>query len=995
MRRIVHGATQMGIVAVLVLLASTALAQVNSSIAGMVRDESGGVLPGVTVEAASPALIEKVRSVATDERGRYRFADLRPGTYRVTFTLPGFGTVVRDGVELQSNFTATVNADLKVGTLQETVTVSGAAPVVDVQQVSRTQTISRDTIDSLPVSRNVMSIGMLVPGVRQGTPDVGGSRTTEQVSLRAHGTAQREMSQLVEGMSIMSYENGSMSYFDDALQAEANVTTSAIPADTSAGGLRLNSILKDGGNMWSGAIFLGGTDGKWQSDNVDDELRSQGIGAANKTAHIQMFTLAMGGPIKRDRFWWYLSIRHQSSDEIVANVPAKIFLPDGTLIRGVVDNYVRGPSVRLTWQATQKIKVTGFEERWFKRKGKDFSYGSDPRAATQRNPRNAHHQVGNWRTTYIPSSKWLLEVAEAWTVFDWKGGNQPGTSFENERYSANWYAYARKTDTALNTNFYPQCAFETGCLAWMSNGSDQRWMNTRHVFLGAVSYVTGTHNLKVGFSDDFGPYRYFYERNGDLVANWVNNRPQTVTVYNTPGIPISRTDYDLGVFVQDSWTIKRLTLNPGLRIEWFQASTRDSSAPAGRFVPARFFSGRSGLAQFGPDYAPRLSAAYDLFGDGKTALKASVSKYHSQLTGLMADRYNEMANLTDTRNWFDADLIPGTSTRSGVVLATNGDGIAQDNEIGPSGNAKFGQRADRNPDPNLERQYNWEYTASMQHQFSFAAVGIMYYKRIWSNLEITDRSLITKADYTSFTTPMPSFANDPTLTGVLDPNEILKIYNLNSAKRSDYGVGLIDKNSDDQSIFTGVELNVTSRLPRGSLQGSWNMERNVSVFCTSNNNPNGPSRSDLYQGWSVSDGGRFCDWRQFDIPFRHEFKVSGSYPVMNVIDVGVVFQSYPGQNRTITWTPPASLFPGGRTNSETIILTEPGELYYPRFNQLDINFRKNWRSGRKMFTLQLDLFNALNNNVVTGRNSVIGGSLGDVSSILMGRLPRIAFQMKW
>src|SRR5262245_44752298 len=188
------------VLACVLLLPALALAQ--GSIVGQVRDESGGVLPGVTVEASSPVLIEKVKSGVTDDQGRYRIVDLRPGTYKLTFTLTGFSTLTRDGLQLSADQSLTAKGDMKVGALEETVTVSGQAPQVDVQQASRVTNITRDVIDTLPVSRNVMSIGVLAPGVRQGTPDIGGSNMTEQVGLRAHGLAGVDAEQLVEGMSI-------------------------------------------------------------------------------------------------------------------------------------------------------------------------------------------------------------------------------------------------------------------------------------------------------------------------------------------------------------------------------------------------------------------------------------------------------------------------------------------------------------------------------------------------------------------------------------------------------------------------------------------------------------------------------------------------------------------------------------------------------------------------------------------------------------------------
>ncbi len=1005
MRRSMVSRSILVALACLVLFPLAASAQ--SSIVGLARDESGGVLPGVTVEAASPVLIEKVRTTVTDEQGRYRVIDLRPGTYSVTFSLTGFSTLVREGVEVPSNVTVTINGDLKVGTLQESVTVSGETPVVDVQQVSRTQVVTRDLVDTLPTSRNLMSLGSLVPGLRASTPDVGGSRMMEQPYMRGHGLGSVHTGQFAEGMQIQSQEGtegSSMTYYDDALVAETSVMTSAIPADTSSGGIRINSILKDGGNMVTGAIFVGGTNGTWQSKNVDDALRARGFTTANGTAHVQNFNGALGGPIKRDTLWFFVAARHISQDEIVANVPTEITLPDGTYIRSVMDQFVRNGSLRLTWQVSPRNKFTAWGSRIFKRKGKDYGWGADPRYSAQRDTKHGMHYFAGqarWATTW--SSKILFEGGYSTSYQHFSSSTQPGTY--KPAFSPEWYANHQRSDTALNTmGYYQTCAFTWGCTSW-NGGALQRTEATRMVLSTSVSYVTGTHNIKVGLQDSFGPFDNYYQRNGDLNANYVNGVPSTVTVYNTPVIRNTSVKYDLGLYVQDTWTINRLALNPGVRMQWFNSWARPSSMVAGRFAPHRFFEAQENLPNWGLHAAPRFSAAYDLFGDGTTALKASVSKYYYPRTNGWVSRYSNATQMTESRNWFDADLIPGTSTRSGIVLPTNGDGIAQNNEIGPTSNPNFGRRADRNPVEGLARTYNWEYTASIQQQvMPGVSVSAGYFHRTWGDLEVTDRTQITRADYTSFTVPMPSFANDPTLSGVLNPTEILTIYNLNRDKLSVYGAPLVDYNSTgafsvtgeaDQAWYDGVELSFNARLPKGTVFGGWTMERNVTRYCDQNDNPNGISTNDLYEGIAVSAGGRFCDGSKFDVPFRHEFKVSGTYPLPWGIDFGAVLQAYPGTERVITWSPAASLFPGGRTTSQTIILTAPGQLYLPRWTQVDINFRKNFRSGRKRFVIQADFFNALNGNGIWATNNSIGGSLGQVTSILQGRLPRLAFQMFW
>jgi hypothetical protein len=979
------------------ILITAGSASAQSAIAGLVRDESGAVMPGVTVEASSPVLIERLRSVITDDQGRYRIVDLRPGAYRLTFTLEGFATIVREGIELPANFVATVNADLKLATLAETVTVSAAAPLVDVQQASSTHVLTRDVMDSLPTTRNIMSVGILVPGVRFATPDIGGSRSMEQPNMRVHGVNQRETLQCVDGMQINTQEDCvCMQYFDDALQSEVSVTTSALPAESSAGGVRVNSIPKDGGNTFSGSVFLGGTDGRWQAKNVDDYLRSLNINTSNGIAHIQNFNGAAGGPLVRNKLWFFGSARWTSTDETVANVPKELVAPDGEHIRGILGQHVSDLALRLTYQVTQNNKVAALLERVYKFKDKDFVFGQDPRAAVQRDSAHQHYALGTLKWTSMLRNRFLLEAGYSTAYQHWLGGNQPGRL--KERGSPDWYKYAQKTDTALNVN--PDCAYSTGCTLWMSV-QEQTTAATRRVYQSSLSYVTGSHNLKVGFQDSTGPAYVSTTRNGDLIANYVNNKPSTVSVYNTPTISRAYVNYDLGIYAQDAWTFKRFTINPGVRVEWFKSSMKEVSLPAGRFAPARFFPEQPNLPKWGPTWSPRSSVVYDLFGNGKTALKASLSKYYLQYAGSWARQYADSFATFDTRNWSDCAFLPGTSTcdPANAGLATNGDAIVQDNEIGPSSSSTFGVRSDRNPAPDIRRTHNWEYTFGVQHELlSRVSMNVVFYHRQYGDIAFTDRTLISRSDYTAVQVPMPDFSNDPTLAGVLDPKEIITLYNLNPAKRSVFSSAQIDRNSTvDSTSYNGIETSFNARLPRGlTVFGGWVAERNLTKFCQADkNDPNGVMTTDLYTAETVASGGRFCDQGAFSVPFRHEFKVAANVPLFYGINFGTIVQSYPGAQRVIQWTPPASLFPGGRTNSETIILNRPGSMYRPRWTQWDVNLKKNFAVGKQSFSVQLDVFNLLNSNTIWSANDAIGASLGQVQTIQPGRMPRVAFQMRW
>ena len=491
----------------------------------------------------------------------------------------------------------------------------------------------------------------------------------------------------------------------------------------------------------------------------------------------------------------------------------------------------------------------------------------------------------------------------------------------------------------------------------------------------------------------------FTDRQADLVQTYNNGRPQSVTVYTTPYNRFSHVNYDMGIFAQDSWTIKRLTLNLGVRLDNFDSMIEATSMPAGRFAGERYFPEREHVPQWLWDVSPRISGAYDLFGDGRTALKASFSRYLDPLTGGFADRYSPGA-ANETRNWFDCQInAAGSACAGGPALPTDGDDIAQANEIGPGG-ATFGIREDRDFAPDIQRERNTEYTFGVQHQvFSRVSVIAQYYRRTFQDMEMLDRELINSAtDYTSFQTPLPpDVARDPEVAEILSPGQMVTVYNLRPAKLPVYTSQQRDKTVPDlTSVYNGFDFAVNARIAGGgTVFGSWTVEKNLSNYCANDDNPNGIATADRYTGTNVFAGGAFCDQGAFDVPFRHEFKAAGSVPVRYGIDLGVVLQSYAGSERVITWVPAAGVFPGGRTRSETLMLNEPGSLYYPRYNQVDFNIKKTFRAGRKTYSGQVDWFNLLNGNAVFTRNSAVGSSLGQIQTILQGRLMRIAFQMKW
>ena len=275
------------------LLALPTAARAQSAFAGVVKDTTGAVLPGVTVEAASPALIEKVRSATTDANGAYRIENLRPGTYTLTFNLPGFSSVKRDGVELPSNFTSTINADLKVGALEETVTVSGESPVVDVQSNSKAQVLSREVLDAVPTAHTIQGVGQLVVGVTLTAPDVGGSQAMQQTYFTVHGLGAAQTSLMMDGMIIngLQGDGAIQTYTNDAGNQEMVYQTGGGTVDSPTGGVKINMIPKEGGNRFSGSLFQGYESSKMQSDNLTPFLAANGVKIGRQDRHLQRHQL--------------------------------------------------------------------------------------------------------------------------------------------------------------------------------------------------------------------------------------------------------------------------------------------------------------------------------------------------------------------------------------------------------------------------------------------------------------------------------------------------------------------------------------------------------------------------------------------------------------------------------------------------------------------------------------------------------------------------------
>jgi hypothetical protein len=358
------------LVGVLFIIPMAAAAQQSAGgLAGAVKDPTGALVPGVTVKASNPPLIKKVRTVVTDERGEYKIVDLRPGVYSVTFTLTGFATVKREGIELAAGFTASVNAEMHPGAVEETVTVSGTSPVVDVQNLVQQAVMTRDLIETIPTAKGFNNLANLVPGMVLGgstpiTQDVGGQAGQGFVRVAIHGGQTIDQQLFVDGFALTNLSTDGAS--TNAVPVEENVQqyimeTSAHAAEAESGGVRINMIPKQGSNVFRGSAYGNFANSGLQSNNYTSDLQAQGLKSPNRVKDLWNFSAGLGGRIMMNKLWFCTSVQRSITDNYVAglyqnaNISGWSYVPNLSQPM-VFDQHQWALEGRVTWQATPRNK---------------------------------------------------------------------------------------------------------------------------------------------------------------------------------------------------------------------------------------------------------------------------------------------------------------------------------------------------------------------------------------------------------------------------------------------------------------------------------------------------------------------------------------------------------------------------------------------------------------------------------------------------------------
>jgi hypothetical protein len=928
-------------------LPRTALAQ--SAIAGIVKDATGAVLPGVTVEASSPALIEKSKAAITNEAGQYRVVDLRPGTYAVTFTLTGFTTVRREDIVLEANFTAPINVEMKVGAVAESVTVTGSSPVVDVQTSQRREVVNQELLDSLPTGRNFQLMAGTVPSVTTGVFDVGGSSAMwTGGSLLVHGSLSFDSRTLIDGMVVDAMFGGgqcSCVYDNENQTQEMAVQVSGGAAENQLSGVLVNRIPKTGGNRFAGdGLFLFANE-KLQGSNLDAALMTRGLTTGARLYRDYDLNYSGGGPLVQDKLWFFVSGRNNAYNNYVAGAVN----PDGS--QAIDDNTVKAFPARLTSQLDSKNRVTAMFDWANKVRGhRNLAANVTPAASIQQGQPAEHILQGKWTSTI--TGHLLLEAGYTQSYNGTLYTYEPEVIVDTchavyTQCAPGSYGSISHQDTLLGTQY-------VASLPGAASGSGPAFMPAlSHVVQASFSYVSGAHAFKAGIQDRFGYAKDIrLNINGDLIQQYRSGVASFVNILNTPFNNEVDVNADLGVFVQDTWTTRRLTISPGIRFDHFNSSIPAQTEGAGRFVPVRQFDAIENIPNWN-NVSPRIGASYDLTGKGKTAVKGNFGVYVQSQGPGYASTYNPAVFSTDQRTWTDL----------------NKDDVAQENEIGASRNVAFGVRRNQNPDPSIKRPYQRVWDIGIQHEIVRGlAVSVSYNQRSFYNIIWTQNLSIPYSQYTPVLIPDPS-ASGQTIT----------VYNVN---RAVFGqVNELDTNSSTNTrVYKGVDVSVGWRLPRGgTLTGGTSTGRTLTNTCDVED-PNNQ---------------RFCDYNQYGVPLQTLFKLSGTYPLPYGIRLSGTFQHTPGGERIITYQVTSTLVPTLVAASVNERLNEPGSVFNDTVNQVDFSITKNFRRGRYEVRPELSVFNLFNSNAVLMQTNAFGPALGNAISILPQRMARLGLAVKF
>ncbi len=910
-------------------------AEITGKIAGVVSDSSKALIPGVSVKVEGATLFEP-KEVITAEDASYFVDKLPPGTYKVTISFPGFKTVVRDNVEVRAGFTATINVPLEVGAISDTVVVSEAAPVVDVRSATMATTFDSALLKEIPHGRDTWSMLSQVPGLAPARFDVGGTQSFQQTGSQLHGSASGQTVYNVNGLNLNwpGGTGGSTAfYFDNDSFQEVQVVSDAAQAEIGVGGVQINMITRQGSNQFHGQASTHYSTHGMTSAPEFPVFNGARVESGTTITMMRDINAQAGLPVIRDKMWFYSSYR---SYHINLAVPA-VKRQNGSAIQD--SNQQNNVTARADIALTNRQKLTfnwlyNDINRYY-RPGAGFV--DDVATGLQLE----HAWVGQMQYTYTPLSNMVLETRFGNMTLhfpqDYQKDVKPGT--------------IAVQDTTLNTSKYARPGGATLNFTWHTRGSQ----NVSY-FKGGL--LGGAHNFRGGY--EYGRTSNGNQVNiyGDMTVRLDNGRPRDVLLYNSPVKSVERT-HETNMFFQDSYVIRRFTINGGVRFDRFLTYLPPQSSPAGSWTPARSYPRSKNFVNWN-NLSPRLGFAYDVSGQGRSVVRASYSEFVLLEGSDFASRLNPnaLSSTTVTFTGLGPNNYPlGLSTTP--IFQEGGRFTSVDSNIG--------------------RPFSRQVTIGYEQQVygNLSAAAGYYYRSTRNNISRVNRAALP-ADYTPLTVNNP-YTNQP-----------LTIYNLAASRVGQSDFLFSNFPQLDRNAYHGFEVSVTKHLAENwQVLGGFTAQRKKGTAFSRADDLNSPNSNIFRENAILENDSTYL------------FKLSGTYNLPHHFTTSANFQKYTGY----PFQPQALFRSGADSSGRTINLAQStvtvpliprGQERLPMVNVLNLRFGyRATLSDRYRLNPSIDLFNVFNKGTVTGMVSDIGPNFRRPSGILGQRFVKAGLTIEF
>jgi hypothetical protein len=939
------------------------------AIQGKVTDETGALLPGVTVSIKSPALQLPQLDTVTTADGSYRFTDVPIGTYRVQYELSGFQTLVREDIKVSAGFVARLDIQLKVGALAETVTVSGISPIIDTSTTVGITSFSKETLEAAPTTRAWAEVLAMAPGFRPASFDIGGDQLANQrVNIKNYGTSDQITPQ-IEGINTRQASGSAGFFYDYSSLEEAQIRAVGNDAEVALPGGAWNALVKSGGNDFHGRYFGGFENQALQSDNLTDKLRAAGVTNNTGMRKFKDFSGDLGGRLVRDELWFYGAAHDQRNEKNLIGFsldpgPDKIYhTSDDT--PAYDRTIVKNATGKGTYQASRTLKAVGFYtyNEKVSPNGQEASRFT-PFLATYNYLFPTRAAKGEINAT--PNNRLLYTV-----MFgrQWYDANRYPQDGQNVKGNPQW------TDRETGYNFGPQPT---------QLRPRSRWQTSGDVNYLPDSFLGGSHNIKAGYQfywENVGTAWLNMESGNYLLTfdkvNGVSHQPAEITTYNDPIISPVNKEVQYAGFIQDKWSVGRATVNLGLRLDHYYTYVGAQTKEQGVFGNAGTFPKIDVLTWTAP--APRLGIAYDLDGKGKTVAKSTFGIFNHAMTEDFAQSYNQNARISTRYRWHDLngnnDYDPGE-----VDLSLNGPDFIS--VSGASNNII---------NPDLQQPKTYELSLGLEREVmnNFGAKLLYVYKRQTGLYKAAGINVLRP--YSAYTVQITR--RDPGPDGNLgtaDDGGNVTLYDYPNQFAGGAFVGQKVTNSPDDrpDAFHTIEVSLNKRMSQ-----KWELSATYSrTFNHRWINVNSAGTGVVVAG-AISESPN-QDYFPLDETQEWYFKGVGTYELPYGIYTSAYVQSVSGAPTYRTYVFRAVDPAGGTRLPNSATITLPLEPFGA--SQLPTLTSVNWRASKRLalpnkqrLELVIDLFNALNANTVTSQSFVSGPTYGAISAIVPPRIVRL------